>query len=1440
MIRLIKLNLCLFICLCFCFIIGCNKEVKFDVNFIVEGEIYKTVGTSGNEVIAIPADPVKDGYTFDGWYWDKDVWIKPFTANSLLNIELRENMNVYARFIDEDDPIGTELNMEGFELIESQDTGNILYGEVANSQVNFAFNDYVKVSNKASWTVSKDVSGNDIVNSKTAVLDLGNNLFFIQVTDETGKIKQYNIVVRRHLMYNVFFNTNGGTSVNNLVIEEDSLIEEPSTSRIGYIFKGWDYDFTEPITTNIIINAQWEAKQYKVTLDANGGNCSNSLIYATYDEYYTLPTPVKPGYTFSGWYYENIKVNDGVWKNNEDINLVAKWTANTYTISYILNGGSLNNKPSSYKTDSTIAIGNPNKTGYEFIGWSVNGSDDKHKDYEITNTYGDITLTANYKANTYNVTLDSNGGNCETSLLTVTYDESYTLPIPNKTGYKFDGWYNGSTKVENGVWNKTSSLDLKAKWSIANYTISYDLNGGINNANNPSKYTFESDNITLLDASKTGYTFIGWTTNEITVPTKNILIEKGSTGNVSFIANYTPNEYHITLDVNGGEELSNNKIKVVYENSYALPTPEKIGYEFKGWYDGDNRVNDGTWKLDFNVTLKAKWEIKTFKINYTLNGGVNNNENLQSYNYEYDDINIINPTKTGYTFNGWKVNGGSELIKDYVVKHNSLGDISLEAIFTSNVYKLKLDVNGGNDLNQNEYKINYDDEFVLPDASKTGYSFEGWYNGTSKVLGGTWKYLNDLELTAKWSITNYTITYNLDGGANNISNITKYNYESDNITILEPTKKGYTFIGWTYNDIIVPVKEVVIKHNSTGDITLNANFQVNTYHITYDVNGGNKLEEEFVGVVYGTGFTLETPTRDGYEFGGWYNGDTKITDEIWLKEYDITLTAKWSLVNYTISYSLDGGKNSTYNPPKYNYEYTDINIINPTKTGYTFIGWYINDNKELVTDYVIKHNSYGNLSLTANWKVNEYKLTYDVNGGEELDYTEINIKYNESYSLLIPTRIGYTFEGWYNKSTKVENGTWKYLEDIALTAKWNVINYNIKYNLDGGENNENNPLTYNYDDETIILQDPYKKGYTFIGWVTEEIFVPRKDLSINHNSLGELYFEAVFEVNIYTITFDVNGGDPLDNNKIEVAFGEIVELPIALKNGRSGLFIGWYYSDYKFYWERWEFEEDITLIARWNGIVYCENQKQYINLGEYPQSKVDDTNLISILNNITKRNEFGYKEYQGLEYQLYSGQYYVVEPIRWIVLEENNGRYKLISEKIIDCKVFNYNAEKAITIDNIYISPNNYMYSNIRAWLNGINNGVSNYLGKGFIDIAFNNDERDLIKTSLVDNSAATTKSTTNTYACSDTNDQIYLLSYKEFVNWDYRYRITSPTDYARQCGASTANGGIGMWWLRSPSEFMKYSYYRAIHANYGDGTTESRVNYEKPGVRPVIEVILQ
>ena len=272
---------------------------------------------------------------------------------------------------------------------------------------------------------------------------------------------------------------------------------------------------------------------------------------------------------------------------------------------------------------------------------------------------------------------------------------------------------------------------------------------------------------------------------------------------------------------------------------------------------------------------------------------------------------------------------------------------------------------------------------------------------------------------------------------------------------------------------------------------------------------------------------------------------------------------------------------------------------------------------------------------------------------------------------------------------------------------------------------------------------------------------------------------------------------------------------------------------------------------------YEENGYTYINLGRYPQTVVDNEETITALSSITETNELGYIEYNGNEYKkvvadpykssytfingntITNGNtyYFLVEPIKWRVLTEDDNSYTLMCEMVLDntCFYHLYGEERTINGNTIY--PNNYEYSNIRAWLNGYNGSsynVDDYTNIGFFDIAFTEEEQALINTTLVDNSAETTTSSTNEYVCNNTNDKVYLLSYQDMINSSYGFL----TDYARSKGcfmATTGYYGSAYWWLRSPNS--SNSNYASNVISNGDVYNNIPVSNTGIGVRPAITI---
>ena len=348
---------------------GCGKTVEFKVDFMVDGSVYASVSTSGDEVIKMPNDPEKSGYVFDGWYWDEGTWQKPFTANSLLNEPLSSNMSVYAKWK------GDKLTFKTLTVNED----NTVYGKVSNSQTTFSFLNEIEIVGKATFVVSTDIYGINQIPTKTVPLEIGDNTFY--VTETIGNsIKLYTVTVRRRPFYTVTFNTNNGTFVGNQTIEEDSFATEPTTTRTGYTFTGWDYDFAKPITKNTTITAGWSANtdtKYKVEYYQQNIENDDYTLYESVELKGTTDTTVVAEQkSYEHFTLDSDKSNfEGNIAGNGSLILKLYYTRDKHAVIININDTTFEtikqiNETYKYGTELTLNIAT--NLGYSFIGWYQN------------------------------------------------------------------------------------------------------------------------------------------------------------------------------------------------------------------------------------------------------------------------------------------------------------------------------------------------------------------------------------------------------------------------------------------------------------------------------------------------------------------------------------------------------------------------------------------------------------------------------------------------------------------------------------------------------------------------------------------------------------------------------------------------------------------------------------------------------------------------------------------------------------------------------------------------------------------------------------------------------------------------------------------------------------------------------------------------------------
>ena len=330
----------------------------------------------------------------------------------------------------------------------------------------------------------------------------------------------------------------------------------------------------------------------------------------------------------------------------------------------------------------------------------------------------------------------------------------------------------------------------------------------------------------------------------------------------------------------------------------------------------------------------------------------------------------------------------------------------------------------------------------------------------------------------------------------------------------EPKKNGYAFDGW-YFDENVWQNPVGNSLTVTTDTTVYAKWSPISYSISYNFDGGELPE----GVTNPTSYTIESnditlasPVRKGYAFDGWELGNNRIQTITKGNVGDLSFTAKWVKDGYTVTYENTKGTVNT-NPLAYVISDSDIPLVNLSKDGYKFEGWYVGDSK--ITE--IAANTAGDLTITAKWTPISYPITYNFDNGALAEGVTNPTSYtieSDDITLASPVRSGYAFDGWQSGDNIIRTIKKGSVGALSLTAKWIEAGYGITYDNTMDAKNEN-PLAYAISDKAIVLKDLSKDGYKFEGWFDGT----NKITEIAANTTGNLTFTAKWTLETYTITY---------------------------------------------------------------------------------------------------------------------------------------------------------------------------------------------------------------------------------------------------------------------------------------------------------------------------------
>lgn len=546
----------------------------------------------------------------------------------------------------------------------------------------------------------------------------------------------------------VTFNTNGGSAVaEQNVISGETISAPTNPTKTGYNFDGWLYngsafDFTSPITQDIVLQAQWDPITYTITYGNDSewtwASESGPASY-TIEDSVTLRPPARAGYSFEGWFDSQDDNNNGTgnevlsWSAGNkigNITLYPKWSAgnSTYIVEHYFQ---------KLNADGSGSTDYNNETSYTNTGIvGTTGQTTNAASYQQTvagfefERVENVTIAADnssvakiyYKRSTITYTFEKNsnetwrdGTASSTITKTGLYGAEFTAPEIEKLGYSFNNWKSGGTALTGntfGAENKT----FTAYWTAVNYPITIHLNGG-KLSGSTEDYEDElniadNNSLVLTDfiPTRNNFTFAGYYTDEnFTQAAPDVIDLVNNTNHLHDWNLYAKWTYTVTFNTNGGNTIA-PIADVLYTQAASAPAdPTKEGYDFGGWYTNSNLQSSyaytfGSASTTGNLTLYAKWNLATYTITYHCEGG---HTNPTTYTIEtetftlsdpsgFDEDLIYNADNTYFT--GWYTDEyyGTKILE---IPNGSTGDMDLYARQSNTIYVSYVSEPAGNSAN---------------------------------------------------------------------------------------------------------------------------------------------------------------------------------------------------------------------------------------------------------------------------------------------------------------------------------------------------------------------------------------------------------------------------------------------------------------------------------------------------------------------------------------------------------------------------------------------------------------------------------------------------------------------------------------------------------------------------------------------------------------------
>ena len=788
-------------------------------------------------------------------------------------------------------------------------------------------------------------------------------------------------------------------------------------------------------------------------------------------------------YTFDGWYEGSTKVGSALALSVANISKArsfmakGKRTTNQYTLSTKITptGGGTITGAGKVDWGTQLSVTATPATGYNFTNWVYRSTSYTTNPYTVTVTQNEtieavftlkkyrITTSAAYRvAESGDFTAGTTGGTV-TASADYNHGSTVSLVASPATGYSFAGWYEGTTLVYSGTtysFTATQARTLVGRFQRRWFTITFTAGTGGKVSPTSARVQWGGSASSTATAN-TGYTFSGWSdgTKTATISKTNIQAD------ASYAASFGINTYVVTYVADTGIASVNPTSQSVEHGSNASGSTATVatGYNFSGWYEGSTRVfttlaTGSFGPITGNRTLTAKATIKTFSV--TGNPQFKNTDGGTSYTdgtdggtvsgsgtYNYGSTATLTAAaKTGYTFAGWFDGDGTKVSSSASLQiTNITASVTRYARFDKIWYTVTYTKNDNiASVTPASQRVSYGSSAASTAAlpattAEFTYSFDGWYEGTTKVGSAL---------------------------ALSVTNITKARtFQARGIA----TTRSYTITATSEN-------------TTYGTVT-----------------GGGSYN-------YNATVTLKATRKTGYTFSGWYEGTTRVSTSA---TYTFTCTgartlvAKWAVYNITIPVTISPtGAGTTSPSPFTGQEGSSKSITATPSAAYNFSYWtdgvddtHYTNNPQSVVFFAIK-------KLTAYFTIKKFTVSYTKGTGiTAVSRASETVNYGANAAGSTATvQTGYTFDGWYNGSTKASSSVTFAPTNVTATVTYEARATINKFTVTASPYFRNTDGTGNYasgtDGGTVTgggsvnyggsstVTAAAKTGYQFDGWYT--------------------------------------------------------------------------------------------------------------------------------------------------------------------------------------------------------------------------------------------------------------------------------------------------------------------------------------------------------------------